>query len=179
MGAIRRSSRRERCYALVGGAVTFAVPFAGSIWLYVTQRYFAQYAVSARFPAATFAIFAVASFHLPVVDIVFTPITEVLMVELGKSFRRAPWDDAEGLFAPGKDYLVVRDGTEMKRHLSSLLHDGSDMIGIHLWYNQRHIRRHTIILRIAENSHTSTRKFDLDLARHLPRQGREDDFHTS
>ena len=28
MGAIRRSSRRERCSALVGGAVTFAVPFA-------------------------------------------------------------------------------------------------------------------------------------------------------
>jgi spore maturation protein CgeB len=36
----------------------------------------------------------------------------------------APWDDAEGLFEPGKDYLVARDGTEMKRHLSSLLHDG-------------------------------------------------------
>jgi O-antigen/teichoic acid export membrane protein len=74
--------------------LAFALPFAGSIWLYVTQRYFAQYAVSARFPAATFALFTVASFHLPVVDIVFTPITEVLMVELGRSFRRAPWDDA-------------------------------------------------------------------------------------
>src|SRR5262249_6707706 len=72
----------------------FALPFAGSIWLYVTQRYFAQYAVSARFPAATFALFTVASFHLPVVDIVFTPITEVLMVELGRGFCRGAWDDA-------------------------------------------------------------------------------------
>jgi O-antigen/teichoic acid export membrane protein len=74
--------------------LAFALPFAGSIWLYVTQRYFAQYAVSARFPAATFALFTVASFHLPVVDIVFTPITEVLMVELGRNFRREAWDDA-------------------------------------------------------------------------------------
>jgi spore maturation protein CgeB len=33
----------------------------------------------------------------------------------------APWEDAEGLFAPGKDYLVARDGDEMARHLRTLL----------------------------------------------------------
>ena len=27
----------------------------------------------------------------------------------------SPWDDAEGLFRPGSDYLVARDGDEMKR----------------------------------------------------------------
>jgi O-antigen/teichoic acid export membrane protein len=74
--------------------LAFALPFAGATLLYVGQRYFAQYAVSAGFSAATFALFAVASFHLPVVDIVFTPITEVLMVELGRNFTRAAWDDA-------------------------------------------------------------------------------------
>jgi O-antigen/teichoic acid export membrane protein len=78
--------------------LAFALPFAGSIWLYVGQRYFAQYAVSARFSPATFALFAIASFHMPVVDIVFTPITEVLMVELGRAAgnagaARAHWDD--------------------------------------------------------------------------------------
>jgi spore maturation protein CgeB len=35
----------------------------------------------------------------------------------------APWDDAERLFAAGSDYLVARDGAEMRRHLSALLHD--------------------------------------------------------
>lgn len=35
----------------------------------------------------------------------------------------APWDDTEGLFAPGEDFLVARDGEEMKRHLSKLLRD--------------------------------------------------------
>jgi spore maturation protein CgeB len=35
----------------------------------------------------------------------------------------APWNDAEGLFTSGKDYLVARDGAEMKHHLRTLLGD--------------------------------------------------------
>lgn len=35
----------------------------------------------------------------------------------------APWDDAEGLFRPGTDFLVARDGAEMKRHLRRILQD--------------------------------------------------------
>ena len=35
----------------------------------------------------------------------------------------APWDDAEGLFTLGGDYLVARDGAQMKRHLQTLLRD--------------------------------------------------------
>jgi spore maturation protein CgeB len=35
----------------------------------------------------------------------------------------SPWDDAEGLFTPGKDYLVAADGEEMKRHLRALVHE--------------------------------------------------------
>jgi spore maturation protein CgeB len=35
----------------------------------------------------------------------------------------APWDDAEGLFTPGEDYLVARNGAEMRRHLRDVLHD--------------------------------------------------------
>jgi spore maturation protein CgeB len=35
----------------------------------------------------------------------------------------APWEDAEALFAPGKDFLVARDGARMARHLRMLLLD--------------------------------------------------------
>jgi len=35
----------------------------------------------------------------------------------------APWHDAEGLFEPGRDFLVARDGSEMRRHLRSVLAD--------------------------------------------------------
>ncbi|HLK50159.1 MAG TPA: glycosyltransferase [Bryobacteraceae bacterium] len=33
----------------------------------------------------------------------------------------APWSDCEGLFTPGKDYLLARDGAEMTDHLRSVL----------------------------------------------------------
>jgi spore maturation protein CgeB len=35
----------------------------------------------------------------------------------------APWDDAENLFRPGKDYLVARDGAQMTRLLREVLSD--------------------------------------------------------
>jgi spore maturation protein CgeB len=35
----------------------------------------------------------------------------------------APWYDTEGLFQRGRDYLVARDGKQMRRHLRDLLHD--------------------------------------------------------
>ncbi|MFL5292185.1 MAG: lipopolysaccharide biosynthesis protein [Myxococcales bacterium] len=62
--------------------LAFALPFAGSSVLWVAQRQFSQYAVSASFDPATFALFAVGCFHLQVVDIIYTPMSEVLMVDL-------------------------------------------------------------------------------------------------
>jgi spore maturation protein CgeB len=35
----------------------------------------------------------------------------------------APWQDAEGLFTPGMDFLVARDGAQMERHLAALRED--------------------------------------------------------
>jgi len=35
----------------------------------------------------------------------------------------APWQDAEGLFRPGRDFLVARDGDEMGRCLREVLGD--------------------------------------------------------
>jgi spore maturation protein CgeB len=35
----------------------------------------------------------------------------------------APWDDAEGLFRPGRDYLVARDGREMRAQMRTVLRD--------------------------------------------------------
>jgi spore maturation protein CgeB len=35
----------------------------------------------------------------------------------------APWDDAEGLFSPGRDFLLARDGAEMRRQIAGLLDD--------------------------------------------------------
>ncbi|MBP0444182.1 glycosyltransferase [Roseomonas sp. SSH11] len=35
----------------------------------------------------------------------------------------APWQDSEGLFRPGRDYLTARDEAEMTRHLAALRQD--------------------------------------------------------
>ena len=35
----------------------------------------------------------------------------------------APWNDCEGLFSPGEDFLVARDGEEMKHQLRRVLHE--------------------------------------------------------
>jgi spore maturation protein CgeB len=35
----------------------------------------------------------------------------------------APWEDREGLFTPGEDFLVARDGAEMQSHLAALVNE--------------------------------------------------------
>jgi spore maturation protein CgeB len=35
----------------------------------------------------------------------------------------SPWNDSEGLFTPGRDYLVAHDGEEMREHLEAVLSD--------------------------------------------------------
>jgi spore maturation protein CgeB len=35
----------------------------------------------------------------------------------------APWDDVEGLFTPGEDFLMVHDGAGMRAALAAILHD--------------------------------------------------------
>jgi spore maturation protein CgeB len=35
----------------------------------------------------------------------------------------APWEDAENLFRPGRDYLVAEDGADMQRKLRDVLND--------------------------------------------------------
>ena len=41
----------------------------------------------------------------------------------GIPLASAWWPDDEGLFSPGRDYLVARNGKEMQRHLHTLVHD--------------------------------------------------------
>jgi spore maturation protein CgeB len=35
----------------------------------------------------------------------------------------SPWDDSEGLFRPGEDFLVARTSGEMTRHLDDIVHE--------------------------------------------------------
>lgn len=84
-------------WPLLKAQLAYALPFAGASLLFVGQRTFSQYAVSASFDPATFALFTVAAFHLPVIEIIFTPVSEVMIVQIGRDGPQAArrhWDDA-------------------------------------------------------------------------------------
>lgn len=60
----------------------------------------------------------------------------------------APWDDAEGLFTPGEDYLVARDGAEMREHLARLLADPEGAAALAARGRQTVLQRHTCAHRV-------------------------------
>jgi O-antigen/teichoic acid export membrane protein len=76
-----------------GGALAtqlaYAIPFGLAGALEIAQATFHQYAVSYRFDAATFAIYAVGCFQVPLVDFIATSAGNVLMVQLSDDGRRA------------------------------------------------------------------------------------------
>jgi spore maturation protein CgeB len=62
----------------------------------------------------------------------------------------APWWDAEGLFRPGRDFLVASTGEEMKRHLRALLAD-EELRGALAQHGLRTVlARHTCAHRVEE-----------------------------
>lgn len=67
----------------------------------------------------------------------------------------APWDDAEGLFRPGTDFLFARDGEEMTRLMRELLAD-----------NDRAAALASAGLSTIENRHTCRHRVD-ELLTHL------------
>lgn len=62
----------------------------------------------------------------------------------------SPWDDAENLFEPGRDYLVARDGAEMTRHLRSVIHDRELAGNLAAHGRETIFRRHTCAHRVDE-----------------------------
>jgi spore maturation protein CgeB len=62
----------------------------------------------------------------------------------------APWTDAENLFTPGRDFLVARNGREMKRHLRDLLQDEAMAREIAQHGRNTILKRHTCAHRVDE-----------------------------
>ena len=61
-----------------------------------------------------------------------------------------PWPDIERLFTPGTDFLVARDGREMKRTLSYLLHEPAAAQQMAAHGLQTILSRHTCAHRVDE-----------------------------
>jgi spore maturation protein CgeB len=62
----------------------------------------------------------------------------------------APWTDAEGLFTPGEDFLVARNGAEMQKHLRAVLHDPELAARLRDQGRRTVLARHTCAHRVDE-----------------------------
>ncbi|MFZ0392058.1 MAG: glycosyltransferase [Calditrichia bacterium] len=62
----------------------------------------------------------------------------------------SPWQDSEGLFTPGKDYLTAADGTEMKKQMRMLLNEPDFASELAVHARETILARHTCEHRIAE-----------------------------
>ena len=69
------------------GQLAYALPFGAAMAISVPQHSLHQWVVSAQFDPAVFAIYTVGCFQFPIVDLLYTPTTEVLMVHVGELER--------------------------------------------------------------------------------------------
>ncbi len=70
--------------AALRAQLAYALPFGAAMAISVPQHSLHQWVVSAQFDPALFAIYTVGCFQLPIVDLLYTPTTEVLMVHVGE-----------------------------------------------------------------------------------------------
>ncbi len=67
--------------------LAYALPFGLAFAIIIPQQQFHQYFVAASVTAATFAIYAVGCFQLPIVDMLYTPVSEILQLGIAEHDR--------------------------------------------------------------------------------------------
>jgi O-antigen/teichoic acid export membrane protein len=70
-------------WPLLGRQLRYALPFAAAVVVDTLHQHLHLYVIANRFDAATFALYSVACFQIPVVDFLVTSIGNVLMVRIG------------------------------------------------------------------------------------------------
>lgn len=70
--------------ALLRRQVAYALPFGAAFFVIVPQQQYHQYAVAAAVSAAAFAVYSVGTFQLPIIDILYTPVSELLQIGLAE-----------------------------------------------------------------------------------------------
>jgi O-antigen/teichoic acid export membrane protein len=78
--------------------LAYALPFGLAFVLIVPQQQYHQYAVAAAVSAAAFAVYSVGTFQLPLVDVLYTPVSELLQIGLA---------EAEGAGRPARAGLTL------------------------------------------------------------------------
>jgi len=69
---------------LLRDQLAYALPFALAVGIEVVQANYHQWAVAAKFDASTFAIYAVGCLQIPLIDLVYTSTSNVMMVKMAE-----------------------------------------------------------------------------------------------
>jgi spore maturation protein CgeB len=122
--------------ALAGAGIAYR----GWVANYEVPRVFARFRVTVHIPRRPY-----------VQDLPGIPTIRVFeALACGIPLISAPWDDCEHLFTPGADYLVARDGAEMKRLLQHVLSDDALAQALAQRGQETVLARHTCAHRVDE-----------------------------
>jgi len=78
--------------------LAYALPFGMAFVIIIPQQQFHSYFVGANVTAAAFAIYSVGCFQLPVIDMLYTPVSEILQLGIAEHDARGDRAGATGLF---------------------------------------------------------------------------------
>jgi spore maturation protein CgeB len=116
---VRRLQLRARVYgvrypeAACAALQEAGIDYAGWLPNYEVPHIFARFSVTVHVPRRPYAQ------CLPGIP----TIRPFEALACGIPLVCSPWDDTEGLFTPGKDFLVARHGADMQRYLKALVAD--------------------------------------------------------
>ena len=101
---LRHSSGPLLSPPLLREQLAYALPFGAAMLLSIPQQNAHLYMVAGAVAPALYALYRVGCFQLPVVDLLYTPTSEVLMVRLGELEREGRLSEAVDAFreAAGK-----------------------------------------------------------------------------
>ena len=116
------------------------IEYAGWLPNYEAPRVFARFGVTVHVPRRPYVR------ALPGVPTI--RVFEALAC--GIPLITAPWNDAEGLFTPGEDYLVAHDGAAMREHLRGVLADADLARSLAERGRATILARHTCAHRVGE-----------------------------
>ncbi|MBJ6763909.1 oligosaccharide flippase family protein [Myxococcaceae bacterium JPH2] len=90
--------------SLLRAQLAYSAPFGAAMLLAIPQQNAHLYAVAGAVAPALYALYRVGCFQLPVVDLLYTPTSEVLMVRLGELEHAGRLEEGVGAFreASGK-----------------------------------------------------------------------------
>lgn len=116
------------------------IEYAGWVPNYRVPAVFAQFRVTVHVP------------RRPYIEVLpgIPTIRPFEALACGIPLVSAPWQDLEGLFTAGRDYLVARNQKEMTRYLRDLLNDRDMATEIALNGHQTILERHTCAHRVDE-----------------------------